>query len=127
MNFSRKNLIGKGGYGNVFRGVLANGSQVALKRFKNCAVSEDESFTHEVEVIAGVKHVNLVGLRGYCMDTDPLVGHQRIIVCDLMQNGSLYDHLFCLGDTNKLTWPIRRKIALGTSLFTQWSSVFYYA
>ncbi|GFY91981.1 receptor-like kinase in in flowers 3 [Actinidia rufa] len=115
MNFSRKNLIGKGGYGNVFRGVLANGSQVALKRFKNCAVSGDESFTHEVEVIAGVKHVNLVGLRGYCMETDPLVGHQRIIVCDLMQNGSLYDHLFGLGETNKLSWPIRRKIALGTA------------
>ncbi|GFY91980.1 receptor-like kinase in in flowers 3 [Actinidia rufa] len=115
MNFSQKNLIGKGGYGNVFRGVLANGSQVALKRFKNCAVFGDESFKHEVEVIASVKHVNLVGLRGYCMETDPLVGHQRIIVCDLMQNGSLYDHLFGLGGTNKLSWPIRRKIALGTA------------
>ncbi|XP_057497459.1 probable LRR receptor-like serine/threonine-protein kinase RKF3 [Actinidia eriantha] len=115
MNFSRKNLIGKGGYGNVFRGVLANGSQVALKRFKNSAVSGDESFTHEVEVIAGVRHVNLVRLRGYCMETDPLVGHQRIIVCDLMQNGSLYDHLFGFGETNKLTWPIRQKIALGTA------------
>ncbi|PSS24901.1 LRR receptor-like serine/threonine-protein kinase [Actinidia chinensis var. chinensis] len=115
MNFSRKNLIGKGGYGNVFRGVLANGYQVALKRFKNCAVFGDESFKHEVEVIASVKHVNLVGLRGYCMETDPLVGHQRIIVCDLMQNGSLYDHLFGLGETNKLSWPIRRKIALGTA------------
>ncbi|XP_057512593.1 probable LRR receptor-like serine/threonine-protein kinase RKF3 [Actinidia eriantha] len=114
-NFSRENLIGKGGYGNVFRGVLANGSQVALKRFKNCAVSGDKSFTHEVEVIASVKHVNLVGLRGYCTETDPLVGHQRIIVCDLMQNGSLYDHLFSFGETNKLTWPIRRKIALGTA------------
>ncbi|KAL7235016.1 hypothetical protein ACSBR1_018485 [Camellia fascicularis] len=111
-NFDRRNLIGRGGYGNVYRGVLANGSEVALKRFKNCSALGDENFTHEVQVIASVKHVNLVALRGYCIATDPLGPHQRIIVCDFMHNGSVYDHLFGSGAT-KLSWPIRRKIALG--------------
>ena len=117
-NFSRKNIIGKGGYGNVYKGILPDGSQVALKRFKNCSASGDEEFRHEVEVIASVRHVNLVELRGYCIATTQLEGHQRIIVCDLMKNGSLHDHLFGWASTStdkKLSWPIRQKIAVGTA------------
>ncbi|PIN26076.1 Serine/threonine protein kinase [Handroanthus impetiginosus] len=113
-NFSRENIIGKGGYGNVYKGVLPDGSEVALKRFKNCSAAGDASFTHEVEVIASVRHVNLVALRGYCTATTPLEGHQRIIVCDLMKNGSVHDHLFGLVE-RKLSWPVRQKIALGTA------------
>ncbi|KAL3647918.1 putative LRR receptor-like serine/threonine-protein kinase rkf3 [Castilleja foliolosa] len=113
-NFSRINVIGKGGYGNVYKGSLPDGSEVALKRFKNCLASGDASFTHEVEIIASVRHVNLLSLRGYCTATTPLEGHQRIIVCDLMKNGSVHDHLFGLVD-NKLSWPTRQRIALGTA------------
>ncbi|KAL2320907.1 hypothetical protein Fmac_029876 [Flemingia macrophylla] len=113
-NFSRDNIIGSGGYGNVYKGTLLDGSQVAFKRFKNCSVAGDASFTHEVEVIASVRHVNLVTLRGYCTATTNLEGHQRIIVTDLMENGSLYDHLFGSAKKN-LSWPIRQKIAIGTA------------
>ncbi|KAA8543190.1 hypothetical protein F0562_021315 [Nyssa sinensis] len=113
-NFSRDNIIGRGGYGNVYKGVLPDGSEVALKRFKNCSAAGDADFSHEVEVIASVRHVNLVALRGYCTATTPLEGHQRIIVCDLMKNGSLYDHLFGVRE-KKLSWPIRQQIALGTA------------
>ncbi|KAK3041420.1 hypothetical protein RJ639_000397 [Escallonia herrerae] len=113
-NFSRVNIIGRGGYGNVYKGVLADGSEVALKRFKNCSAAGDVSFAHEVEVIASVRHVNLVALRGYCTATTPFEGHQRIIVCDLMKNGSLHDHLFG-SVAKKLSWPIRQQIALGTA------------
>ncbi|XP_050221067.1 probable LRR receptor-like serine/threonine-protein kinase RKF3 [Mercurialis annua] len=113
MNFSRNFIIGKGGFGNVYKGVLPDGSEVAFKRFKNCSASGDATFAHEVKIIASVRHVNLVALRGYCTATVNLEGHQRIIVCDLMRNGSLYDHLF--GSPGKLSWPIRRKIALGTA------------
>ncbi|KAJ6680256.1 LRR RECEPTOR-LIKE SERINE/THREONINE-PROTEIN KINASE RKF3-RELATED [Salix purpurea] len=113
-NFSRDNIIGRGGYGNVYKGELPDGSLVAFKRFKNCSAAGDSTFTHEVEVIASVRHVNLVALRGYCTATSPFEGHQRIIVCDLIKNGTLYDHLF--GSTaEKLSWPLRQKIALGTA------------
>ncbi|KAI7983251.1 putative LRR receptor-like serine/threonine-protein kinase RKF3 [Camellia lanceoleosa] len=77
-NFSRENIIGSGGYGNVYIGVLPDGSEVALKRFKNCSLAGDASFTHEVDVIASVRHVNLVALRGYCTASTPLEGHQKI-------------------------------------------------
>ncbi|MCD7468018.1 hypothetical protein HAX54_005803 [Datura stramonium] len=113
-NFSRENIIGLGGYGNVYKGVLTSGCEVALKRFKNCSAGGDASFIHELEIIASVRHVNLLGLRGYCTASSPLEGHQRIIVCDLVKNGSLYDHLFGLR-CNKLSWPIRQKIAIGTA------------
>jgi len=118
MNFSRENLIGKGGYGNVYKGILPDGSHslVAFKRFKNCSASAagDATFSHEVEVIASVRHVNLVALKGYCTTTVPREGNQRIIVCDFIPNGSLYDHLFG-SETKKLSWPVRQKIALGTA------------
>ncbi|XP_058770228.1 probable LRR receptor-like serine/threonine-protein kinase RKF3 [Vicia villosa] len=113
-NFHRDNIIGKGGYGNVYKGLLSDGSEVAFKRFKNCSAAGDASFTHEVQVIASVRHVNLVALRGYCSATTRLEGYQRIIVCDLMKNGSLHDHLFGSNGA-KLTWPVRQKIALGTA------------
>ena len=113
-NFSSDNIIGRGGYGNVYKGMLLDGTEVALKRFKNCSAAGDANFAHEVEVIASVRHVNLVALRGYCIATTPFQGHQRIIVCDLMRNGSLYDHLFGSSD-HKLSWPIRQNIALGTA------------
>ncbi|KAG9156998.1 hypothetical protein Leryth_009040 [Lithospermum erythrorhizon] len=115
-NFSRDLIIGRGGYGNVYKGVLPDGTEVALKRFKNCSAAGDASFTHEVEVIASVRHVNLVALRGYCTATTQGEGHQRIIVCDLIKNGSLYDHLFGYeGDGLKLSWPVRQRIARGTA------------
>ena len=98
-NFSRLNIIGRGGYGNVYKGVLSDDSEVALKQFKNCSVGGDAVFADEIEVIASVRHVNLMGLRGYCTATTPLEGHQRIIVCDLMRNGSLHDHLFGFEET----------------------------
>lgn len=113
-NFSRDSIIGRGGYGNVYKGILTDGSEVALKRFKNCSAAGDATFAHEVEVIASVRHVNLVALRGYCTATTPFEGHQRIIVCDLMKNGSLHDHLFGSFE-KKMSWPLRQMIALGTA------------
>lgn len=110
--FSRENLIRCGGYANVYKGILPDGSEVVLKRFKNFSVAGDESFAHEVEIIASVRHASLVALRGYCIATMHPKGHQRIIVCDLICNGSLYDHIFGSG-MKKLSWPIGQNIALG--------------
>ncbi|KAF8017941.1 hypothetical protein BT93_H2988 [Corymbia citriodora subsp. variegata] len=113
-NFSRDNIIGRGGFGNVYRGTLTDGSEVALKRFKNCSTAGDGAFVHEVEIIASIRHVNLVELKGYCTATVPMEDHQRILVCEMVRGGSLFDHLF--GQEQKpLSWPARRKIALGTA------------
>ncbi|CAN1765696.1 Probable LRR receptor-like serine/threonine-protein kinase RKF3 [Linum perenne] len=109
-DFSIDNIVGKGGFGNVYRGEMIDGTEVAVKRFKNCSAAGDESFAHEVGVIGSIRHVNLVALKGYCIE-----GHQRIIVCELMKNGSLHDHLLAGNESRKLSWPVRQKIALGTA------------
>jgi serine/threonine protein kinase len=109
---SRDSIIGHGGFGNMYKGVLSDGIEVAVKRFKNCSVAGDAAFMHEVEVVASVRHVNLVMLRGYCIATTQREGHQRIIVCDLMHNGSLHDHLFSAGDC-MMAWLVRQRIAIG--------------
>ncbi|MBA0796786.1 hypothetical protein Gohar_007525, partial [Gossypium harknessii] len=72
-------IIGKGRYGNVYKGYLPDGSEVAFKRFKSCCAAGDAEFAHKVKVIASIRHVNLVALRGYCTATTPLEGHPRII------------------------------------------------
>ncbi|CAN1271414.1 Probable LRR receptor-like serine/threonine-protein kinase RKF3 [Linum perenne] len=109
-DFSIDNIVGKGGFGNVYRGEMIDGTEVAVKRFKNCSAAGDESFAHEVGVIGSIRH-------GYCIATTPTTeGHQRMIICELMNNGSLHDHLFGNNASkSKLSWPIRQKIALGTA------------
>ncbi|KAJ6883610.1 hypothetical protein NC652_030752 [Populus alba x Populus x berolinensis] len=79
MNFSRHNIIGRGGYGNVYKGMLPDGSEVAFKRFKNCSASGAATFAHEVKIIASVRPVILVSIRGYCTTTVPPEAPQRII------------------------------------------------
>ncbi|KAM0884229.1 hypothetical protein ACQ4PT_031093 [Festuca glaucescens] len=95
------------------KGVLPDGTEVAVKRFKNCSAAGDAVFAHEVEVVASVRHVNLVSLRGYCIASTQREGHQRMIVCDLMHNGSLHDHLFGTTGECLMAWPVRQRIAIG--------------
>ncbi|XP_057518866.1 probable receptor-like protein kinase At1g11050 [Amaranthus tricolor] len=108
--FSRKNVIGQGEYGVVYKGTL-NGSVVAIKQITEGLDSmRDEEFCNEVDVISKIRHRNLLSLRGCCVSSDNLRGKRRYLVCDYMPNGSLSDHLF--GDLKKLTWPQRKTIIL---------------
>ncbi|CAK9265977.1 unnamed protein product [Sphagnum jensenii] len=92
--FSENNLVGEGAFGSVYKGVLKNGQSIAVKRFRNCTPDGDHCFLNEVEVISKVKHRNLVVLRGCCVASTKTDGHQRMLVYDFMQNGSLADCLF---------------------------------
>lgn len=113
-NFSRENIVGTGGFGNVYKGVLADGSLVAVKRFKNCSPAGDPEFVHEVDVISSIRHRNLVALRGFCVAPGSLEGHQRILVCEFIPNCSLHDHLFDhRRSERRLDWPTRCQIAVG--------------
>ncbi|KAG4916052.1 hypothetical protein JHK87_053609 [Glycine soja] len=117
-NFAGDNIIGKGGYGNVYKGVLFDGTRVALKRFKNCSVAGDASFTHEVEVIASVRHVNLVALRALDVIEDgmPELGpievlEKYVLVAVLCCHPQLYarptmDQVVKMLETEELEQPI---------------------
>ncbi|KAJ0972084.1 hypothetical protein J5N97_020043 [Dioscorea zingiberensis] len=111
-DFSQRNLIGRGGFGVVYKGVLADGSPVAVKRVLESDFEGDEEFRNEVEIISHLRHRNLVPLRGCCITNDA-DDRQRYLVYDLMPNGSLDDHIFVDDHKRpKLSWPQRKSIIL---------------
>ncbi|WZZ19233.1 hypothetical protein YC2023_112322 [Brassica napus] len=108
-SFSQKNFIGRGGFGFVYKGVLPDGSVIAVKKVIESEFQGDAEFRNEVEIISNLKHRNLVPLRG-CSMVDDESGSQRYLVYDYMSNGNLDDHLF--STKTLLTWPQRKSIIL---------------
>ncbi|KAL0454399.1 UNVERIFIED_CONTAM: BRASSINOSTEROID INSENSITIVE 1-associated receptor kinase [Sesamum latifolium] len=111
-NFSNKNILGRGGFGKVYKGRLADGSLVAVKRLKEERTQGGElQFQTEVEMISMAVHRNLLRLRGFCMTPT-----ERLLVYPYMANGSVAS---CLRERPEsqppLDWPIRKRIALGSA------------
>ncbi|KAK6945613.1 Protein kinase domain [Dillenia turbinata] len=104
--FSQKNFIGRGGFGIVYKGFLADGSLVAVKKILDPDIKGDVEFCNEVEIISNLKHRNLVPLRGCCMSDGNGVYDggvtQRYLVYDYMCNGNLEDHLFFAGKIDEV-------------------------
>lgn len=109
-NFKESNLVGEGGFGKVYRGLLQTG-EVAIKHLNHNGLQGNQEFIVEVLMLSLLHHPNLVNLIGYCTD-----GDQRLLVYEFMPMGSLEDHLFDLNpDKNPLDWNTRLKIAVGTA------------
>ncbi|KAE8009130.1 hypothetical protein FH972_005583 [Carpinus fangiana] len=111
-NFSNKNILGRGGFGKVYKGRLADGSLVAVKRLKEERTQGGElQFQTEVEMISMAVHRNLLRLRGFCMTPT-----ERLLVYPFMVNGSVASCLRERSDSQPpLDWPKRKRIALGSA------------
>ncbi|CAK9329804.1 unnamed protein product [Citrullus colocynthis] len=109
--FHDDNKLGEGGFGSVYWGKTTDGLQIAVKKLKAMNYKAEMEFAVEVEVLARLRHKNLLGLRGYCVGTD-----QRLIVYDYMPNLSLLSHLHGhFASEALLDWKTRMKIALGSA------------
>nr|WGU25539.1 somatic embryogenesis receptor-like protein kinase 2 [Lilium davidii var. unicolor] len=111
-SFSNKNILGRGGFGKVYKGRLADGTLVAVKRLKEERTPGGElQFQTEVEMISMAVHRNLLRLRGFCMTPT-----ERLLVYPYMANGSVAS---CLRERPPseppLDWLTRRRIALGSA------------
>ncbi|CAJ1940047.1 unnamed protein product [Sphenostylis stenocarpa] len=111
-SFSDGNLLGKGGFGRVYKGNLKSGEVVAIKKMELPAIKAAEGereFRVEVDILSRLDHPNLVSLIGYCAD-----GKHRFLVYEYMHNGNLQDYLNGMGE-RKMDWPLRLKVALGAA------------
>ncbi|KAK7353158.1 hypothetical protein VNO80_18598 [Phaseolus coccineus] len=103
-----KTLIGSGGFGTVYKGVLPDKSAVAVKKIVNIGIQGKKDFCTEIAVIGNIHHVNLVKLKGFCAQ-----GRHRLLVYEYMNRGSLDRNLF--GGGPVLEWQERFDVALGTA------------
>ncbi|KAK6924179.1 Leucine-rich repeat [Dillenia turbinata] len=88
--FHNSSLIGSGGFGDVYKAQLKDGSVVAIKKLKYISGQGDREFTAEMETIGKIKHRNLVPLLGYCK-----VGEERLLVYEYMRcttKGDVYSY-----------------------------------
>ncbi|CAA7401771.1 unnamed protein product [Spirodela intermedia] len=110
--FSNKNILGRGGFGKVYKGRLADGSLVAVKRLKEERTPGGElQFQTEVEMISMAVHRNLLRLRGFCMTPT-----ERLLVYPYMANGSVASRLRERPPNEPpLDWGTRKRIALGSA------------
>ncbi|CAN4121963.1 unnamed protein product [Withania somnifera] len=107
-NFSNKNILGKGGFGNVYKGCLSDGTIVAVKRLKDGnAIGGDKQFQTEVEMISLAVHRNLLRLYGFSVTPT-----ERLLVYPYMSNGSVASRLKA---KPPLDWNTRKRIALGAA------------
>ncbi|KAM3262266.1 hypothetical protein ACQJBY_052774 [Aegilops geniculata] len=111
-NFHDRNLIGVGGFGNVYKGALADGTPVAVKRAMRASKQGLPEFHTEIVVLSGIRHRHLVSLIGYCNEQA-----EMILVYEYMEKGTLRGHLYGGGDDDQppLSWKQRLEICIGAA------------
>uniref|UniRef100_A0A3N7ERA2 Cysteine-rich receptor-like protein kinase 10 n=1 Tax=Populus trichocarpa TaxID=3694 RepID=A0A3N7ERA2_POPTR len=110
-NFSADNKLGEGGFGEVYRGTLPNGQQIAVKRLSRNSGQGAAEFKNEVVLVAKLQHRNLARVQGFCLE-----GEEKIIVYEFVCNKSLDYFLFDPERQGLLDWSRRYKIIGGIAL-----------
>ncbi|KAL1539621.1 Receptor-like serine/threonine-protein kinase ale2 [Salvia divinorum] len=109
--FSLKKVLGEGGFGRVYHGLLQDGTEVAVKLLTRGNQNGDREFIAEIEMLSRLHHRNLVKLIGICIEQ-----HTRCLVYELISNGSVESHLHGPDRSlRSLDWDARLKIALGAA------------
>ncbi|KAL7218635.1 hypothetical protein ACSBR2_011822 [Camellia fascicularis] len=108
-NFDVANKIGEGGFGSVYKGLLSDGTIIAVKQLSSKSKQGNREFVNEIGMISALQHPHLVKLYGCCVE-----GNQLLLVYEYMENNSLARALFGLEDCQlKLDWATRYKICIG--------------
>ncbi|XVF86331.1 hypothetical protein PTKIN_Ptkin18bG0030900 [Pterospermum kingtungense] len=105
-DFDDANIIGKGGSGTVFRGIVRDGKLLAIKRLDTLSLQTEREFQNELQILGGLRSPFLVTLLGYCVEKN-----KRLLVYEYMPNKSLQESLFGDGHIS-LNWQRRFDIIL---------------
>ncbi|KAJ4828224.1 hypothetical protein Tsubulata_313111 [Turnera subulata] len=106
--FSSENKLGEGGFGTVYKGQLANGQEIAVKRLSKTSRQGVEEFKNEVRLISKLQHKNLVRLYGCCIH-----GEEKMLVYEFLPNRSLDFFIFDKTRRSLLDWGKRFEIIMG--------------
>ncbi|XVE51184.1 hypothetical protein DITRI_Ditri02bG0019100 [Diplodiscus trichospermus] len=107
-HFSEENKLGQGGFGAVYKGTLASGEFIAVKRLSTDSGQGDLEFKNEVQLVAKLQHRNLVRLLGFCLERN-----ERLLIYEFLPNESLDKFLFDPIKRASLNWERRYKIIGG--------------
>ncbi|CAH8363352.1 unnamed protein product [Eruca vesicaria subsp. sativa] len=106
-NFSH--VIGRGGFGSVYKGRLSSGEEIAVKRLFGSSTRNETDFRNEVEILSKLRHKNLIRLLGFCSKQD-----QRYLVYEFMPNSTLQSYISDPHrDSHQLSWEMCRNIVQG--------------
>ncbi|KAM5588591.1 hypothetical protein ABKV19_006849 [Rosa sericea] len=105
---SADNMLGEGGFGQVFKGILDNGQEIAVKRLSKSSGQGVREFKNEVFLVAKLQHRNLVKLLGFCLE-----GEETLLVYEYVPNKSLDYFLFEAKKREQLDWSRRCTIIGG--------------
>lgn len=108
--FSKERNLGSGGFGEVYKGELQDGTVVAVKSAKVGNIKSTQQVLNEVGILSQVNHKNLVRLLGCCVEAE-----QPLLIYEYIANGTLHDHLHGKYSSFNLTWSTRLRIALQTA------------
>ncbi|KAL2324334.1 hypothetical protein Fmac_023392 [Flemingia macrophylla] len=106
--FSLQNKIGRGGFGEVYKGTLVDGREIAVKKLSRISVQGVVEFKNEILLIAKLQHRNLVTLIGFCLEDQ-----EKMLIYEYVPNKSLDYFLFDRYKTRLLSWTERYKIIQG--------------
>ncbi|XP_059429377.1 probable LRR receptor-like serine/threonine-protein kinase At1g06840 [Corylus avellana] len=108
-NFNISTQVGQGGYGKVYKGILADGTVVAIKRAQEGSLQGEKEFLTEIELLSRLHHRNLVSLIGYCDEEG-----EQMLVYEFMPNGTLRDQLSAKSK-EPMSFDMRLGISLGSA------------
>ncbi|KAL6319042.1 hypothetical protein AAG906_001515 [Vitis piasezkii] len=106
-NFNKSRILGHGGQGTVYKGMLNDGRIVAVKRSNLVDESQLELFINEIMILSQINHRNIVGLFGCCLETDV-----PLLVYEFISNGSLFQLIHDQNNEFPFSWSMRLQIAV---------------